>query len=83
MSWECFRCHHHTADGQTHDCVVDELEALQKKCEIYEWALEYYANEENYLEREIQGKWGPIPFVVILQDGFDVARLALAEGKEK
>jgi hypothetical protein len=29
MSWECHRCHHYTANGQEHDCVMDQLETMR------------------------------------------------------
>lgn len=28
MSWQCPKCNHHTANGQKHNCINDERDAL-------------------------------------------------------
>jgi rRNA-processing protein FCF1 len=45
MAYECHRCRGFTANGDIHECVMDEVESLRQENNKFRIALEKIAND--------------------------------------
>jgi hypothetical protein len=65
--------------GHYNDCMK-ERDALREKLSVAEGALEFYADEDNYDNKEYRNSIGRVmEYKPILDDGFDTAKQALAK----